>query len=77
MQSWKNFTAQLPPVDVSGLSKNLRNTVQATRYVNINQSSGPFRIAGATAASSRDIKLISGSDLEMSDRTVSPSEQGT
>jgi len=38
MQSWKNFTAQLPPVDVSGLSKNLRNTVQATRYVNINRA---------------------------------------
>jgi len=33
MQSWKNFSAQLPAVDVSGLSKNLRNTVQATRFV--------------------------------------------
>ncbi|KAK1926821.1 putative cytoplasm protein [Papiliotrema laurentii] len=31
MQSWRNFSAQLPAVDVSGFSKNLRNTVQATR----------------------------------------------
>ncbi|ORY32297.1 BAR domain-containing family protein [Naematelia encephala] len=29
--SWKNFTASLPAVDVSGVSKNLRNTVQLTR----------------------------------------------
>lgn len=31
MQSWKNFSAALPTVDVSALNKNLRNTVQATR----------------------------------------------
>ncbi|GFZ43473.1 hypothetical protein JCM24511_01193 [Saitozyma sp. JCM 24511] len=31
MQSWKNFSANLPSVDVSAVSKNLRNTVQATR----------------------------------------------
>ncbi|ORX35932.1 BAR domain-containing family protein [Kockovaella imperatae] len=31
MQSWKNFSAQLPAVDMSAMSKNLRNTVQATR----------------------------------------------
>jgi hypothetical protein len=33
MQSWKNFSANLPSVDVSAVSKNLRNTVQATRWV--------------------------------------------
>ena len=33
MQSWKNFSAQLPAVDVSAVSKNFRNTVQATRCV--------------------------------------------
>lgn len=33
MQHWKNLSAQLPAVDVTGFSKNLRNTVQATRYV--------------------------------------------
>ncbi|EIW72601.1 cytoplasmic protein [Tremella mesenterica] len=31
MQSWKNFQASLPAVDVSAVSKNLRTTVQATR----------------------------------------------
>lgn len=35
MQSWRNFSAQLPAVDVSGFSKNLRNTVQATRCVHL------------------------------------------
>ncbi|KAK4686282.1 hypothetical protein P7C73_g3846, partial [Tremellales sp. Uapishka_1] len=31
MQSWKNFSVALPQVDVSAVSKNFRNTVQATR----------------------------------------------
>ncbi|BEJ14668.1 hypothetical protein CspHIS471_0404350 [Cutaneotrichosporon sp. HIS471] len=31
MQAWKNFSAALPAVDVSNVSKNFRNTVQATR----------------------------------------------
>jgi len=39
MQSWKNFSANLPAmpvmpaVDVSSVGKNFRNTVQATRCV--------------------------------------------
>lgn len=33
MQSWKTLSASLPSVDFSAASKNLRNTVQATRYV--------------------------------------------
>ena len=33
MQAWKNFSANLPAVDVSGVSKNLRNTMQATKWV--------------------------------------------
>ncbi|KLT43590.1 hypothetical protein CC85DRAFT_307504 [Cutaneotrichosporon oleaginosum] len=31
MTAWKNFSAALPAVDVSNVSKNFRNTVQATR----------------------------------------------
>lgn len=31
MQSWKSLSASLPAVDVSAVSKNFRNTVQATR----------------------------------------------
>ncbi|GMK58665.1 hypothetical protein CspeluHIS016_0601070 [Cutaneotrichosporon spelunceum] len=31
MQAWKNFSAALPAVDVSNVSKNFRSTVQATR----------------------------------------------
>ncbi|KAI9635300.1 putative cytoplasm protein [Dioszegia hungarica] len=31
MQSWKNFTAQLPAVDMSSVRKGLGNTYQATR----------------------------------------------
>lgn len=31
MQSWKNFSANLPSVDLTAVNKNFRNTVQATR----------------------------------------------
>jgi hypothetical protein len=64
MQSWKNFSANLPSVDVSAVSKNLRNTVQATRWVGDGLGATP---------SLRVADMCSGRDLGTSVRMESPS----